>query len=169
MKALKGIPAEAYNNCIRNWIKRWNAYVLKQKKHSLKPILKICIKIRKNIFFFGSPGQIWYLIYQNLLKMYTKFNRVLYLKNSYALSQRSLIMLLVRFKTLTNLQYDLMLSSRIHKFSADEAWTHILLGFHINVPQQQWVTQQCPKTKHVVWLGLGERVQVKSETFRCQG
>lgn len=104
-------------------------------------------------FFLQVQVKFDQMLYQNLLKMYTKFNRVLYLKNSYALSQRSLIMLLVRVKTLTNLQYDLMLSSRIHNFRLTKLehisyWASILMYRNNNESRNN-------AQKQSMWCGWG--------------
>ena len=49
LKELKAIPAEAYKKCTENWIKA-------RKEPILKAIIKICIKIHKNVFFFKPVG-----------------------------------------------------------------------------------------------------------------
>ena len=49
-KTLKTIPAETYNKCMDNWIKRWRAFI---GSGALKALIKIFIKIRENSNFFS--------------------------------------------------------------------------------------------------------------------
>ena len=49
LKELKAILSEAYKKCMENWI-NIGMLVLAEKEPILKAIIKICIKIHKNVF-----------------------------------------------------------------------------------------------------------------------
>ena len=52
LKTLTFISAEAYNKCVVSWLKCSHACMGSKKKHILKTIIQICIKIIENVLFF---------------------------------------------------------------------------------------------------------------------
>ena len=69
LKELKIIPAEAYKKFMKNGISRLHA-LLAQKEPILKAIIKICIKIHKNVVFLNQSGS-------NLIRCYTRLPLIL--------------------------------------------------------------------------------------------
>ena len=55
LKELKATPAKAYKKCMENWIKRWHACIDSKRAH-FEGIMKICIKIHKNVVFSKQSG-----------------------------------------------------------------------------------------------------------------